>query len=862
MDLTEEDDDCEIIESPDSPSPKNPSKSSLSASRIFRAASSKEASFSAHSSIVTPGAGVRSPSFRSASITSSFEKGTTSPDSTLNPSPGSKRRAISSDSDESESPPKRVRENNYPVLSWNQSIASYLPSSSSSNRRSSVTLAESASAGGIFIAEDADDNEVIATNDPNEVIRIDLEDEEGYLFSQEDIYRERSQSSEPEILDSRPTPRKSVIIILDDEEVDEKLPVNRPVKVSTPTSKKRKKPVILVRNPPIENPFAIIPTKLYKGMELRPLTTVELANGDFLMIKDIVEQGETGETTLRGWRLRRQKYMEAILPCKLNEVCWIFDVDVDDERPMLEQSVEEFPLADAVSIRELKITNQQFPAGRFHNRELKNGSYWVADHSVLVVRWKYVTTFATAADRVSEKTRKFIDRRIEFLRQGDCQDGISDDLKLKMFNEFMISGGSGKAVQRRINALKSFVLGDDGENSFSRHRNRRQNRHNRYSVVDDMDALSLISLEDNDDQISSPCPKRVLDLTDSEAFGSGGVLNAATAPEGISSCRGNNVRQAGQKYSYGDIFSGAGGASRGATLAGLDIQYALDCWPVANKTYQKNFPRVKVFQMFSDKFIRNMGSQPSAQFYVDILHISPPCQYWSPAHTNPGKDDERNMASLFSVLGLIKIVRPRMVTIEQTFGLHTPHFRKFFNALVNIFSSLGYSVRWSIVGLANWGLPQSRSRLVMIASGPGELLPGFPSFTHDKEGRNGLKKWKTINDAIRQIPANAKNHDISAAAFTPERYQPPYDPETLAKTITTSGGQNYYPSGRRAFTPREFACLQTFPPNHEFLGPYVKKQIGNAVPPIALGKPLFSHLRRHLEKFDRILQADVVNLDD
>lgn len=177
-------------------------------------------------------------------------------------------------------------------------------------------------------------------------------------------------------------------------------------------------------------------------------------------------------------------------------------------------------------------------------------------------------------------------------------------------------------------------------------------------------------------------------------------------------------------------------------------------------------------------------------------------------------------------------------------------------------TSLGYSTRWTIAQLANWGLPQSRKRLLIIASAPGETLPSFPPFTHNELGIDGLKKWVTIDEILRRIPAGAPNHDIEAVIFPPERYQPPYDGNKQAKTITTSGGiNNYHPSGKRGFTLREFASLQTFPADYQFQGSYIKKQIGNAVPPKALGKVLFRHIRKHLEEFDGVVIQHVVTLD-
>jgi DNA (cytosine-5)-methyltransferase 1 len=54
---------------------------------------------------------------------------------------------------------------------------------------------------------------------------------------------------------------------------------------------------------------------------------------------------------------------------------------------------------------------------------------------------------------------------------------------------------------------------------------------------------------------------------------------------------------------------------------------------------------------------------------VDVLHISPPCQTWSMAHTVPGRNDDANSASLFSVRELLLLGRPRVATMEQVTGL-------------------------------------------------------------------------------------------------------------------------------------------------------------------------------------------------
>lgn len=92
---------------------------------------------------------------------------------------------------------------------------------------------------------------------------------------------------------------------------------------------------------------------------------------------------------------------------------------------------------------------------------------------------------------------------------------------------------------------------------------------------------------------------------------------------------------------------------------------------------------------------------------------------------------------------------------------------------------------------------------------------------------------------------------------------PPYDGNIiLPRAMTCSGGQNYHPSGLRDFTIREYASLQGFPLNHRFIGSYVKKQIGNAVPP-SVAKILFEGIKSALDKADGITDThEVIVLDD
>lgn len=133
----------------------------------------------------------------------------------------------------------------------------------------------------------------------------------------------------------------------------------------------------------------------------------------------------------------------------------------------------------------------------------------------------------------------------------------------------------------------------------------------------------------------------------------------------------------------------------------------------------------------------------------------------------------------------------------------------------------------------------------------------MPAATHSEHGTGSLKPFVSVRSALSTIPrADAVRsdplHDPSAVAFTPDKHQMPWDAsKILPRAMTTSGGQNYHPSGKRDFTLREYATLQGFPPCHVFTGAYVKKQIGNAVPP-CVAKVLFESIKRDLDAVDGI----------
>ena len=136
-------------------------------------------------------------------------------------------------------------------------------------------------------------------------------------------------------------------------------------------------------------------------------------------------------------------------------------------------------------------------------------------------------------------------------------------------------------------------------------------------------------------------------------------------------------------------------------------------------------------------------------------------------------------------------------------------------------------------------------------------MPNFPEPTHSKyPSETGLKPWTTINENIGLIPRLWPNH---RPQLSRDIIKAPFSGDTQAKCITTSGGENnHHPSGRRCYTVRELACLQTFPLEHMFADAcdtILKTQVGNSVPPL-FAKALMEECKRSMMEADSLRKDD------
>ncbi|OCL15395.1 S-adenosyl-L-methionine-dependent methyltransferase [Glonium stellatum] len=564
-----------------------------------------------------------------------------------------------------------------------------------------------------------------------------------------------------------------------------------------------------IRNLPPWYPFVECSThELDNDIELRVGETVELKrgvqvpsgehhSGDFLRIKHIIRNLETDDVTLRGQRFRRTKYLGQIFDWKLNEVVMVLNIDEDDPRPDLVQGMEDVEAREVVRKRDLVITNEEYPRLSFReNPRLKigraaNPRQHVFNHEKLVCRWVEVSSWRTRAARHTRGQKAYGG----VLRRIYCTE--ADQINKPLNPKLGLSAGSPR---------------------------------------------SPIDLENQDVQFTSSSPRKRAPRRSPSIE----LLNQAESPPK----RRRAAFGRKNRYLFADGFHGAGGASRGAKMAGLRVVWGFDKESLPCEAYKPNFPRAKSFQVgaadFPPPFLNPQCS------CVDIFHLSPPCCFFSPAHTVAGVNDQDNHDALFTVGPLLRKCKPRIAILEQTYGL-LEHHRDNFRRLAHDIISAGYNFRYRKVNFAEYGLPQRRKRLIIIAARDGIPLPPFPERTHGYSG-TGLKRFTSVYSALEPLRTNPRKWD---PYHEPESKKPlnkpPYDARNslLPGCITGGGGQNFHYSGKRGFTVREYSLLQGFPMFHEFAGNNTAAmlQVGNAFPPVVASK-FFEQCAKTLEDFD------------
>lgn len=293
------------------------------------------------------------------------------------------------------------------------------------------------------------------------------------------------------------------------------------------------------------------------------------------------------------------------------------------------------------------------------------------------------------------------------------------------------------------------------------------------------------------------------------------------------------------------LFSGAGGLDLGFVMAGHEIVWANDNFPEAVETYRTNLGSHIVCE---DIYNIDVSKIPPC----DIVIGGFPCQGFSIANMKRHADDQRN--ELYKML--IKVVnakQPKFFVAENVKGILTLEHGKVMNMIMNDFNSIGYTAIYRVLNAADYGVPQLRNRVIIIGRRNDiNFEYEYPRPTHNANGDNGLKKWVSVENALKDIPDpdqpnTVLNHSYSQFKLKFNGYigNRAIDPNKPAPTVTARGDSKggvvvlHHPNNKRRMTCRELALIQSFPLDYEFKGnrSSIYRQIGNAVPPL-LGKAI------------------------
>lgn len=332
------------------------------------------------------------------------------------------------------------------------------------------------------------------------------------------------------------------------------------------------------------------------------------------------------------------------------------------------------------------------------------------------------------------------------------------------------------------------------------------------------------------------------------------------------------------------LFSGCGGLDLGFAAAGVKIVGHVEIWDAANKIYAQNFPDSSLLKKdinnISEEDIFNWKKQYGT---IDIIVGGPPCQGFSLA----GKRDPEDMRNRLykQYVRVVAGLHPKAFVFENVAKLTSMKNQDgsfFIDEILREFSEVGYSLSYQIVNASDYGVPQSRERVIIVgvrrdlgkqfsfraapygqADDSGQMhvfdskksIRSFRVATEDLEtlengevSKNDPLHWAIVHpqhviDWLIDVPEGQSAHENpDPTKRPPSGFNTTYKRiiwDEPCSTISTnfsmiSGCRNVHPSSTRSLTIREATRAQSFPDEFVFCGKWgdIRKAIGNAVPPI------------------------------
>ena len=340
-----------------------------------------------------------------------------------------------------------------------------------------------------------------------------------------------------------------------------------------------------------------------------------------------------------------------------------------------------------------------------------------------------------------------------------------------------------------------------------------------------------------------------------------------------------------------DLFCGVGGLTHGLIKAGIPVKVGIDIDESCRFAYEKNnestFVSKDITKLTKDDIEKHYGKDN-----IKILVGCAPCQCFS-KHTQKNKDrnKDKKWKLLYSFSKLVISVRPDIVSMENVDEIQK---QRIFKDFVKNLEDEGYHVFWKIVYCPDYGIPQNRRRLVLLASKLGEIeiVPKTHSPSRYRTVRKVIGKLDTIKDgSVSSKDPMHRSWNLSNINKKRIRQSSPggtwldWDEKLRCECHRKNSGQTYsavygrmcwdkpaptittqffsygtgrfgHPTQNRALSLREGALLQTFPKSYDFIDPKkpvsfssIGTHIGNAVP-VRLGVIIGRSIKKHVEEYN------------
>jgi DNA (cytosine-5)-methyltransferase 1 len=339
-----------------------------------------------------------------------------------------------------------------------------------------------------------------------------------------------------------------------------------------------------------------------------------------------------------------------------------------------------------------------------------------------------------------------------------------------------------------------------------------------------------------------------------------------------------------------DLFCGIGGLTYGFNKSGVKVVAGVDVDEECKFAFEENNNA-----LFINKSIKEISSQEILKLYpskcLKVLAGCAPCQPFS-RYTQKAKNREKkdDWGLLYHFLKLINEIDPVVVSMENVPQIIK---HKVFSDFIDGLESKQYHINWQNVYCPDYGIPQNRRRLVLLASKLGEIkligpthkpenyktvrmaignLEPIKAGTSSKKDRlhksatlskvnlERIKKsvpggtWRDWDSSLRADCHKKRTGNTYGSVYARMEWDKP-SPTITTQFFSYGTGRFGHPEQDRALSIREGAILQTFPSKYKFTpsaSPIVLKilgkYIGNAVP-VRLGEIIGKSIIKHFKEY-------------